>query len=71
MSVIARNSRWKREHMTKIFVQIHDFAVFCQFDVKNEPAGLRPDRTNFEPGRTGPDGKNPSGSNSNLFVTQS
>ena len=51
---------------------------FCQFDVKKEPAGFlpvwgekwtgriltRPDRTNFESGRTGPDGKNPSGSNS-------
>jgi hypothetical protein len=33
---------------------------------KNYPAGFRPDRTNFEAGRTGPDAKNPSGSNSDL-----
>jgi hypothetical protein len=26
---------------------------FCQFDVKNEPAGFQPDRTNLEAGRTG------------------
>jgi hypothetical protein len=34
---------------------------FCQFDVKNEPAGFRPDRT-------GPDAKNPSGSNSDAVI---
>ncbi len=48
---------------------LYEFMIlpdFCQFDVKNEPAGFRPDRTNFEAGRTGPDGKNPSGSNSEL-----
>jgi hypothetical protein len=32
---------------------------FCQFDAKNEPAGFQPDRTNFESGRNGPDGKKP------------
>ncbi len=37
---------------------------FCRIDVKNDPAGFRPDRTNFEAGRTGPDAKTPSGSNS-------
>jgi hypothetical protein len=37
---------------------------FCRIDVKNDPAGFRPDRTNFEAGRTGPDAKNPSSSNS-------
>jgi len=39
-------------------------SYFQQFDVKKEPAGFRPDQTNFESGRTGPDGKNSSGSNS-------
>jgi len=47
---------------SKLCYEFINFPDFRQFDVENEPAGSY--RTSFDDNRTGPDGKNWSGSNS-------
>jgi hypothetical protein len=63
------SSGWTKPDFCQFDVK-NEPARFFQFDAKNESAGLQADRTNFESGRTGPDGKNPPGSNSGLFALQ-